>query len=401
MLLSFLSNHPDPHWIFTVAAACLFWLINKVMNIRILRKIDRMKKMRNPIVLILFGFAEVERYISHAFIKAPQATFWRYFCGVAFCSSLVLLGVQLVNDHIIPPFALSAFIIFLSIFSVAMERIPILSWIYSKNRETKIELKEIIDNHKIIAEKERVGDEGRTIVTTSVTGKSVYHDFERDDSSTFAIFLAQVILYIFYGMAISDYLHSLSVNVGDHEDDKNASQVVANLDAFSYLRYVLGFYVTFMYCWTGNAGMESIFDFWGPMMYCWKHLTEEGSTMTCTNMASAREKEIKGLSWNFVVFRMSLDVIGNEVGRLFIIFSVPILFAQSDSLQDFAFNFGAAIAIWQFDDTNDNKITCEFLKKIDHNAVDEESNYHSSGDDEKEREIDIFFSLTSEDAEDE
>jgi len=397
MILSILSNYPDPHWMFTVAAACLFCLINQVLNIHILRKIDRMKKMSNPIAVILFGFAEVERYIYHAFMKAPQATFWRYFCSVAFCSSMVLIGVQLVNDHIISPIALSVLIIALSIVSVAMDRIPILSWIYSKNHEAKIELKEIIENYEIITERECAEKENGTILTTSVTGKSVYHDFERDNSSTFAIFLAQVILYIFYGMAISDYLYSLrSVHAGENEEDKNESRVLVNLDAFSYVRYVLGFYVTFMYLWTGNAGMESIFDFWGPMVYCWKHLAEEGSTMACTSIVSAREKKMKDISWNFLVFRMSLDIIGNEVGRLFIIFSVPILFAQSDSLQDFAFNFGAAIAIWQFDDTSDNHVTCEFLKKSDRNVVDVESNDHSLSDDENDREIDIFFTLSSE-----
>ncbi len=45
-----------------------------------------------------------------------------------------------------------------------------------------------------------------------------------------------------------------------------------------------------------------------------------------------------------------MDFLANDVGKILIVFTLPILLAQNDTLYEFAFNMSAADTIFRFDD---------------------------------------------------
>mmetsp|Transcript_14110 Transcript_14110/g.20541 ORF Transcript_14110/g.20541 Transcript_14110/m.20541 type:complete len:464 (+) Transcript_14110:135-1526(+) len=276
-------------------------------------------------VLIFDVFVHIERPV-HETAVVKNLSFWCSFTFSSMQASLVLLCLQLQIAYaaILPPYTLLLSIVAFGFVITSALVLTVFNQIRAYDKEFRMETEEL-----------------------STTNN--YQDLEKDDSTVFMIFFAQLLLFIFLGFAVQQYVEQLLIGVVDGKEVK--------LDAFAYLRYALGFIVSKIFFHTGNAGNDwGSEHFWFYVMSC-SEVKVKGDEKIGDEEETQSHKDEKIVVYSkYSCFsRLVMDMIMNRLGIIFIIYTVPILYAQSEDLSNFAFNFGAAVAISTYDDVSEPK----------------------------------------------
>lgn len=170
--------------------------------------------------------------------------------------------------------------------------------------------------------------------------QSVYQDLDQPMSRVVIIFGSQMALYFYYVWAVEDYLRDLY-------DEKTT------IDAGSYSRYIIGFFVSTSHFWSPSVVKPSgLKSYWTHLSYAkWKQdKYDDVKSVDIVSNDSGKTYSFSPFMRTKFAARKTMDFLANDVGKILIVFTLPILLAQNDTLYEFAFNISAADTIFRFDD---------------------------------------------------